>query len=157
MNKIKLGIIGLGNMGSGHIRNIIAGKCPKVEIAAICDLKNDRIEAMYAEIKKSYEENNESTALPVCFNDAIEMMDSGKIDSVLIATPHYDHPVYVIEAIKRGIHVLSEKPMALNKEQTDKILATVEKTGKTAEKTGSKFEGLGSKIASGLKAGLAAL
>ena len=110
MNKIRLGIIGLGNMGSGHIRNICAGKCPRVEIAAICDLKEDRIEAMYAEIKKSYEDKNESTALPACFGDAIEMMDSGKIDSVLIATPHYDHPVYVIEAIKRGIHVLSEKP-----------------------------------------------
>ena len=110
MNKIKLGIIGLGNMGSGHIRNILAGKCPKVEIAAICDLKNDRIEAMCAEIKKSYEDKNESTVLPACFGDAIEMMHSGKIDSVLIATPHYDHPVYVIEAIKRGIHVLSEKP-----------------------------------------------
>ena len=52
MNKIKLGIIGLGNMGSGHIRNICAGKCPRVEIAAICDCDRNMLPLAQAQLVK---------------------------------------------------------------------------------------------------------
>ena len=39
MDKVRLGIIGVGNMGSGHIENIVAGKCPEIEVTAIADRK----------------------------------------------------------------------------------------------------------------------
>ncbi|MBQ9543860.1 MAG: NAD(P)-binding domain-containing protein, partial [Clostridia bacterium] len=42
---IRLGILGFGNMGTGHAKNIIAGKCPEIEIAAVCDLKQERLDA----------------------------------------------------------------------------------------------------------------
>ena len=42
MDKVRLGIIGVGNMGSGHIENIVAGKCPEIEVTAIADRKEDR-------------------------------------------------------------------------------------------------------------------
>jgi len=44
------------------------------------------------------------------FSDAVEMFESGTIDAVVIATPHYDHPLIAVEALKRGIHTLVEKP-----------------------------------------------
>ena len=44
MKKLKLGIIGIGNMGSGHARNIIQGKCPEIEITAIADINPERLE-----------------------------------------------------------------------------------------------------------------
>ena len=44
MDKIKLGIIGFGNMGTGHTSNIMSGNCPEVELVAICDIKPSRIE-----------------------------------------------------------------------------------------------------------------
>ena len=44
MDKIRLGIVGLGNMGSGHFYNVFGGKCPSVEIAAVCDLVPEKME-----------------------------------------------------------------------------------------------------------------
>ena len=99
MEKIKLGIVGIGNMGKGHLQNVIDGKCPSVEVAAVCDIDEKQLE--YAKEK-----------LPsvLCFTDAIEMLDSGKINAALIAVPHYGHPTYAMECFKRGIHVMIEKP-----------------------------------------------
>ena len=60
MKKIRLGVVGLGNMGSKHSQNIIQGLCPEIELAAICDLKQDRIDAVI----KFYNENRETVAFP---------------------------------------------------------------------------------------------
>ena len=42
MEQIKLGIIGVGNMGSGHVGNILAGKCPEITVAAVADRREAR-------------------------------------------------------------------------------------------------------------------
>jgi predicted dehydrogenase len=96
---IKLGIIGIGNMGTVHSKNIFEGKCPEIELSAVCDLKDEKVEWI----------KNEHPEVAI-FKDAEEMMDSGKIDSVLICVPHYDHPKYAIMAMKKGLHTLVEKP-----------------------------------------------
>ncbi len=101
MKKVKLGIIGIGNMGSGHASNIKRGACPEIEITAIADNNAARLE--WAK-EQEYGENI------TYFNDAIEMLDSGLIDACLVSTPHYDHPKYAIECLKRDIHVMVEKP-----------------------------------------------
>lgn len=98
--KVRLGIIGFGNMGVGHAQNIMDGKCPEIELTAIADIKPARLDA----VKEKY---GDAIAL---FDDAEKMMDSGLIDAVLVAVPHYDHPKYSIAAMERGIHVMCEKP-----------------------------------------------
>jgi len=98
--KIRLGIIGIGNMGTGHANNIRDGHCPEVELVAIADCNPKRL----AWAKEQYSDGI------TYFDDAIEMLDSGMIDSCLVAVPHYDHPKYAIECMKRGIHVMVEKP-----------------------------------------------
>ena len=107
MSKIKLGIIGIGNMGSGHASNIEAGSCPEIELVAIADNNPDRLE--WAKSKYS----NGITY----FDDAISMLDSGLIDSCLIAVPHYDHCNFAIECMKRNIHVMVEKPAGVYTKQ----------------------------------------
>ena len=121
MKKIKLGIIGSGNMGKGHLQNVIDGKCPSVEVAAVCDIDEKQLE--YAKGK-----------LPgvLCFTDAIKMHDSGEVDAVLIAVPHYDHPTYAIECFKRGIHVMIEKPAGVYARQ-------VREMNEAADKANVKF------------------
>ena len=98
MKKIRLGIIGMGNMGKGHFRNVLEGKCPSVEVTAIADINPEKL---------NIADKPETIS---CFTDTIAMLDSGLIDAALIAVPHYDHPTYAIECFKRGIHVLTEKP-----------------------------------------------
>ena len=120
MKKIRLGIIGMGNMGSGHFRNVIEGKCPSVEVTAIADIKPEKLNF------------TGKPASVACFTDTLEMLDSGLIDAALIAVPHYDHPTYAIECFKRGIHVLIEKPAGVYARQ-------VREMNEAADRAGVKF------------------
>ena len=51
--KIRLGVIGIGNMGSEHCRNLSAGKCPEIELAAVADVREDRMEWARHELPES--------------------------------------------------------------------------------------------------------
>ena len=108
MEKIKLGIIGVGNMGTGHGKTIIIKElCPEIELVAIADTNPAKLEAFKENITKDV----------VCFNTAEEMLDSGLINSCIVAIPHYDHCKYAMECIKRGIHVMVEKPAGVYTKQ----------------------------------------
>ena len=121
MKKIRLGIIGMGNMGSGHLQNVLDGLCPSVTVTAVSDINPQRLEQVKAK--------DTSIAL---FTDTLEMLDSGLIDAALIAVPHYDHPTYAIECFKRNIHVLIEKPAGVYTRQ-------VRIMNEEAEKANVKF------------------
>lgn len=107
MDKIKLGIIGYGNMGSSHCRSIMSGLCPEVELAAVADISPERLEAAQRELP-------ESTAK---FDSAQKLLDSGTVNAVLVAVPHYDHPTYAVECFNRGLHVMIEKPAGVYTKQ----------------------------------------
>lgn len=105
--KIRLGIIGIGNMGSGHVNRVVDGECPDFQVTAVADVKPARLEWAKKRMGESV----------TCFSDAIAMLDSGLIDACLVSTPHYDHPRYAIECMKRGIHVMVEKPAGVYTKQ----------------------------------------
>ena len=98
--KVRIGILGFGNMGSGHAKKVMEGKCPELELTAIADKNPARLDA----VKEAYGDK------VATFATAEEMFDSGLIEGCIIAVPHYDHTVYSIECMKRGIHVMCEKP-----------------------------------------------
>ena len=98
-SKVRLGIVGVGNMGSGHIANILAGRCPEIEVTAVADINPERLDYAKSKIPEV-----------AVFNTAEEMLDSGLIDAAIVSVPHYFHPKYVMECFKRGIHVMCEKP-----------------------------------------------
>ena len=58
------------------------------------------------------------------------MMDSGLIDSVLVAVPHYDHPKYAIMALKKGLHTLIEKPAGVYTKQVREMNAVADESDK---------------------------
>ena len=109
--KIKLGIIGIGNMGSQHAGNILQGKCPEIELTAVADNDPARIEFA--------NENYPETVAK--FNTAEELINSGKCDAVLVAVPHYDHPTYAIMAMEKGLHVMVEKPAGVYTKQVNEM------------------------------------
>ena len=100
MNKVRLGIIGLGNMGTDHSKNIVNGGAPELELAAVADLKESR---------RAWAKENLPDTVQI-FNSGDELIEKGDVDAVLVATPHYDHPRLVIKALNQGLHALSEKP-----------------------------------------------
>ncbi len=117
MGKVKLGIIGIGNMGTNHAKSIVSGKCPDIQLCAVADINPERLVWAKEQFKDEV----------VCFDDALEMLDSGLIDACLIAVPHYDHCRFAIECIKRGIHVMVEKPAGVYTKQVREMNAEAEK------------------------------
>ena len=105
--KIRLGIIGLGNMGSGHAERICAGNCPDFVLAAVADINPARVAWGKEHLKADV----------TYFDNAIAMLDSGLIDACIVSVPHYDHPKYAMECMKRGIHVMVEKPAGVYTKQ----------------------------------------
>ncbi len=120
MEKIRLGIIGLGNMGTGHFFNVMEGKCPSVRVTALCDINPEKLKKAekYADIAR--------------FTDHHALLDSGLCDAVLIAVPHYDHPTIAIDCFKKKIHVLTEKPAGVYARQ-------VRLMNEAAKESGVKF------------------
>lgn len=119
MEKVRLGLIGYGNMGTGHAANITAGKVPGMELSAMCDTSAPRREAF----ARTYPE------IPV-FSDAEELFESECCDAVLIAVPHYDHPQLAIRAFAHGLHVMTEKPAGVYTRQVLEMNEAAEKSGK---------------------------
>ncbi|MBO5535600.1 MAG: Gfo/Idh/MocA family oxidoreductase [Clostridia bacterium] len=115
---IRLGIIGIGNQGSMYARRIVKENwCPEIRLTAIADKNPDRIEWAKSAISPDLQ----------YFDDAIAMLDSGVIDSCIVAVPHYDHPHLVIECMKRGIHVMCEKPAGVYTLQVREMMAEADK------------------------------
>ncbi len=105
---VKLGIIGIGGMGSAHATNVAAGKVKGMELAAVCDRNVKSCDKF-------------PDAHP--FTDSDQLLASDKVDAVLIATPHYDHTTIGIAALKAGKHVLVEKPISVHKADCERLIA----------------------------------
>lgn len=107
MDKVRLGIIGIGNMGTSHAANVAKGEVPEMELTAVADLKESR--------RQWAKENLPDTV--AIYETAEELIEQGPVDAVLIAVPHYDHPRLVIEAMRHGLHAISEKPAGVYTKQ----------------------------------------
>ena len=113
MEKVRYGIIGLGNQGTSYMYNIFdKNKIEGAVVSACCDNNPAKIEAMKAKT---------SNKDVVYFADYKEMLDSGLVDAVLIEVPHYQHPEMVMECLKRDIHVISEKPAGVYTKQVKEM------------------------------------
>ena len=96
---VRLGIIGQGNMGSSHHKAYVEGQHHELRVTAVADLENAKLERAL--------KRDKNVAL---FNDGKELIDSGLVDAVILAVPHYLHPVLAKYAFSKGLHVMTEKP-----------------------------------------------
>ena len=115
MKQVRLGIIGVGNMGTGHAENILSGKCPEIEITAAADRRASRREWAEAHLPGAK-----------VFNEGAELIASGLCDAVLIAVPHYQHPTLAIDAFEHGLHVMCEKPAGVYTLQVREMMAAAD-------------------------------
>lgn len=120
MKKVRLGIIGIGNMGTTHSTQLAAGNVPEIELAAVADLREPRRQWARENLPETVE----------IFETGEELIDKAKIDAVLIATPHYDHPRLVIMALEKGLHALSEKPAGVYTKQVREMNEAAAKSDK---------------------------
>lgn len=108
MDKVRMGVIGVGGMGSHHARYIQAGEVKRAELTAVCDIDESKLKPFSA-VKT--------------FTDSAELIRSGLVDAVLIATPHYFHTTIGVDAMQQGLHLLTEKPIAVHKADAERMIA----------------------------------
>ena len=121
MEKVRLGIIGIGSMGTGHAGNVLKGMVPDMELTAVADIRQSRLD---------WARNNLPETVKV-FDDGRKMIDSGSCDAVLVATPHYLHPEFVIYALEHGLHAISEKPAGVYTKQVREMNEAAERSDRS--------------------------
>ena len=127
---LRVGIIGLGFIGQVHFHAYEALK-GEVKIAAVCDIERSRLEqagGITGNIGGAQQRLNlDAVAL---YTDAAKMLAEQKLDIVSICLPTYLHATYAVMALQAGVNVFCEKPMALNPEECDAVIAAAEASGK---------------------------
>ena len=111
MEKVRFGIIGLGGMGRSCAGRFTQGQFEFGELTAIADVDDEC--SKWA--KKNLPEQI------ACYDSAEALIESGKVDAIYIATPHYDHPPIAIKGLQKGLHVLSEKPAGVYAKQVKEM------------------------------------
>lgn len=112
MNKVRLGIVGLGNIGRYHAEYLQAGKVNGAELVAVADAYTPSLEK-YKHLKT--------------FEKSEDLIRSGLIDALIIATPHYLHTTIGIDALENGLHVMVEKPISAHKADAERLIAVAKK------------------------------
>lgn len=108
MNTVRVGIIGMGNMGRFHADYLLGKKVARCELTAVSD---------------SFAQNLEKYRHLKTYENGPDLIRSGLVDAVIIATPHYLHTSLGIEALQQGLHVLVEKPISVHKADCERLLA----------------------------------
>ncbi len=119
MDALRIGVVGIGNMGSAHARCIHDGLIENARLCAVCDTdpkKRELAKERYPEAK--------------IFDNHKDMFAAGLVDAVIIAAPHYYHPPIAIDAFGAGLHVLTEKPAGVYTSAVRKMNEAAEKSGK---------------------------
>ena len=120
MDTVRYGIVGVGSMGTSHTKKFMKGDIPGAVLTAVCDINPDRI----AKAKEICEDK------VAYFEDYKDLLNSGLCDVVVIATPHYLHPIIGIEAFNAGLHVLSEKPIGVYTKKVREFMEVAKNSGK---------------------------
>ncbi len=115
--RLKVGVVGL-RMGEGHLQALATH--PRAEIRAVCDPVQERADEMAAQYQA-----------PGIYADYQQMLDKEELDGVCIATPNRLHAPMVREAIRRGLHVMCEKPLTMDTEEARDLLKLARAAGIT--------------------------
>ena len=117
MDQVRIGIIGVGGMGSSHSRYLRRGEVNRCALKAVCDIEQGKLDP-FKDLKT--------------FTDSKKLIRSGEVDAVIIATPHYGHTTIGIDALDNGLHVLLEKPISVHKADCERLIAAHKRHPKQA-------------------------
>ena len=120
MEKVRIGIIGIGSMGTSHAIQIAEGKVPNGELTAVFDINEARLEWAAQTFGDKVKR----------FNNVEEFFQSKAFDAVLIATTHYEHPGLAIQSLNHGYHTLIEKPAGVYTKAVREMNEVAEKSDK---------------------------
>ncbi len=115
VEKVRLGVVGVGAQGRLYAELVASGRVPSLTLTALCspnpasgsiDRHQQLADRLHVQL----------------FTDLRELLDSQRVDAIVITTPHYEHPRIGIEALRSGVHVLVEKPVGVYTNQVAELL-----------------------------------
>ena len=112
MEQVRYGIIGVGNMGSSHLKNFMDGDVENAVVVALADLNQEKLNRRVLQYKDASFE---------LYASGEELIEKANVDAVIVATPHYSHPQLSIAALKKGISVICEKPAGVYTKQVKEM------------------------------------
>ncbi|MBE6566411.1 MAG: Gfo/Idh/MocA family oxidoreductase [Ruminococcaceae bacterium] len=121
MQKVRFGIVGIGNMGTAHCKSFLEGKIANGVLTAICNKRTSKMDAILA---------LDGAEDVVAFTDYKELLHSGLCDAIIVAVPPYDHATMVTEALEAGLHVICEKPAGVYTKQVKEMNAVAARSDK---------------------------
>lgn len=114
---MRVGIIGMGNMGSKYARLIVKDGVEGMELSAITRITDERWNEIKDYVSEELSRFNSA-------DDMFDAIDNGQLvlDAVIIATPHYSHEICAVKAFERGISVLCDKPAGVYSKQARNMM-----------------------------------
>jgi scyllo-inositol 2-dehydrogenase (NAD+) len=116
MDRLRLAVVGLGNMGQVHAGNV--AKLPNARLHAVASRRPE----VAQEVAQRYNADR-------FYTDYEQLFAAPDLDAVVIATGCVEHPGHIIQAAQHGLHIFSEKPIGFTLEDTDRALAAVREAG----------------------------
>ncbi len=113
---LKVAIVGAGGIGAYHARAV--QKAPGLKLAAVVDNQPDRLAAFAKEMK-----------IPRQYDSLEALLKSGDLDALVISLPNYLHAPFAITALKAGVAVMVEKPMATSAAEAEQMIEASQKSG----------------------------
>jgi predicted dehydrogenase len=114
MNQVRLGIIGMGNIGKHHAGYLLEGKVQRCELVAVCSTSPQKLESYRARGLRIFDRGD-------------HLLQSGEVDAVIVATPHYQHTTLGMAAFDAGVHLMVEKPISAHKADAQRLIAAAKK------------------------------
>ncbi|MCU0625990.1 MAG: Gfo/Idh/MocA family oxidoreductase [Gemmatimonadaceae bacterium] len=118
---LRIGVIGVGAIAQlAHLP--LLAKMKGVEVVALCDSDRAKARALA-----------ERFGVPNVETDIEELLELDPLDAILISTPNHLHEPHVLSALRRGVHVLCERPLALTSKGIERILAAAQKADRVVQ------------------------
>lgn len=114
MEKVRIGIVGLGRLGKRHAQNLVFAN-PGAEVTAACSIVDEELD--YARCELGVEN---------CYRDYGVMLANASIDAVFLVTSTSLHAEQITQALEAGCHVFCEKPLALDLTDCERVIAVAE-------------------------------
>ena len=135
--RITLGMIGIGNMGSGHLNNLVNNR--EVQILAVCDVRRNKRDEAQKKVEEAYAADKTAGTYKGCdtYNEYEALLARADIDAVLIAVPDHWHALVAIAACRAGKDVYCEKPLSLTIREAWAMVAAARQYGRVFQ-TGSQ-------------------
>ena len=119
MDEIRVGVIGIGNMGTAHAATIAQGTIHGMRLAAVCDVNPARLEVCAERFPQAER-----------FDSWRALLQSGAVDAVIVAVPHPMHAEIASAALRAGLHVLTEKPIDVSVSKAKMLCQAARESGR---------------------------